>query len=233
MRLQADGRNLQDTAINARHAQMSDSLYAAERQARKETEHRNQMAHTIQMAQAMKKEEQIRQAATLARAEKEKLMASSFSKLNSEIRKEKNDDSPTVGKKRSRKDREKERMEQDEIRERDQIRRLIRKENERDRRREQAGLSKTKTERDADRDISEKIALGQAQPTTRDVMYDQRLFNQTAGLNTGFGDEEDYDLYDKPLFADRTAASIYKNVRRDTGQGNLADQLSDDGEGEG
>ena len=64
-------------------------------------------------------------------------------------------------------------------------------------------------------------------------MYDQRLFNQTAGLNTGFGDEEDYDLYDKPLFADRTAASIYKNVRRDTGQGNLADQLSDDGEGEG
>ena len=46
-------------------------------------------------------------------------MASSFSKLNSEIRKEKNDDSPTVGKKRSRKDRDKERMEQDEIRERD------------------------------------------------------------------------------------------------------------------
>ena len=87
-------------------------------------------------------------------------MASSFSKLNSEIRKEKNDDSPTVGKKRSRKDREKERVEQDEIRERNQIRRLIRKENERDRRREQAGLSKTKTERDADRDISEKIALG-------------------------------------------------------------------------
>ena len=64
-------------------------------------------------------------------------------------------------------------------------------------------------------------------------MYDQRLFNQTAGLNSGFADEEDYDLYDKPLFADRTAASIYKNVRRDTGQGNLADQLSDDGEGEG
>ena len=154
----------------------------------------------------------------MARAEKDKLMASSFSKLNSEIRKEKKDDgSPTIGKKRSRKDREKERMEQDEIRERDQIRRLIRKENERDRRREQAGLSKTKTERDADRDISEKIALGQAQPTTRDVMYDQRLFNQTAGLNSGFGDEDDYDLYDKPLWVDRTAASIYKNVRRDTG----------------
>lgn len=35
----------------------------------------------------MKREEKIKQAATLARAEKEGLMASSFSKLNSEIRK--------------------------------------------------------------------------------------------------------------------------------------------------
>lgn len=44
-------------------------------------------------------------------------------------------------------------------------------------------------------------------------MFDQRLFNQTSGLESGFGDEEDYNLYDKPLFADRTAASIYKNVK--------------------
>ena len=69
-----------------------------------------------------------------------------------------------------------------EKKERDEIRRLLRKENERNRRREQAGLNKTKNERDADRDISEKIALGQAQPTVKDVMFDQRLFNQTAGL---------------------------------------------------
>lgn len=47
-----------------------------------------------------------------------------------------------------------------EKKERDEIRRLLRKENERNRRREQAGLNKTKNERDADRDISEKIALG-------------------------------------------------------------------------
>jgi hypothetical protein len=35
-------------------------------------------------------------------------------------------------------------------------------------------------------------------------------------------------LYDKPLFADRTSASIYKNVNRETGQGALTDRLSDD-----
>jgi SNW domain-containing protein 1 len=59
-------------------------------------------------------------------------------------------------------------------------------------------------------------------------MFDQRLFNQTSGIGTGFGDDEDYSLYDKPLFADRTSASIYKNVNRETGQGGLADRLSDD-----
>ena len=91
----------------------------------------------------MKREEKIKQAATLARAEKEGLMASSFSKLNSEIRRG-NDESdedegklPMVGHKRSRH----EAADQDEKRaaekkERDEIRRLLRKENERNRRRE-------------------------------------------------------------------------------------------------
>lgn len=86
MRLQADGRSLQHTTINSRHAQMADVLYAAERQARQEAEERNQIQHTIQVAQALKREEKIKQAATLARAEKEGLIATSFSKLNSEIR---------------------------------------------------------------------------------------------------------------------------------------------------
>ena len=67
--------------------------------------------------------------------------------------------------------------------------------------------------RDEERDVSEKIALGQAQPTSRETMFDQRLFNQTSGLDAGFGEDDDYNLYDKPLFADRTAASIYKNVK--------------------
>ena len=44
-------------------------------------------------------------------------------------------------------------------------------------------------------------------------MFDQRLFNQTSGLDTGFGHDDDYNIYDKPLFTDRTAASIYKGVK--------------------
>lgn len=32
-------------------------------------------------------------------------------------------------------------------------------------------------------------------------------------MDSGFGDDEEYNLYDKPLFQDRTAASIYKNIK--------------------
>jgi hypothetical protein len=85
----------------------------------------------------------------LARAEKEGLMASSFSKLNSEIRNEKQrirgDDSSDddgrlskVGHKRTHTEKEHPEMDKEEAerKERDEIRRLLRKENERNRRRE-------------------------------------------------------------------------------------------------
>lgn len=89
---------------------------------------------------------------------------------------------------------------------------------------EVAGKKKDKSTRDEDRDISEKIALGQAQPTSREANFDQRLFNQTSGMDSGFGHDDDYNIYDKPLFADRTAASIYKGVKE------VADDDEDDGQ---
>ena len=76
------------------------------------------------------------------------------------------------------------REEDDGKQERDQFREIVKRELERERRLEAAAKKKSKGARDADRDISEKIALGQAQPSTQEVMYDQRLFNQTAGLDT-------------------------------------------------
>ncbi len=47
-------------------------------------------------------------------------------------------------------------------------------------------------------------------------MVDSRLYNQTVGLEAGFKGDDDYDLYDKPLFADRTAANIYRNTKANT-----------------
>lgn len=66
-----------------------------------------------------------------------------------------------------------------------------------------------------DRDISEKIALGIAQPKmSKESMYDQRLFNQSAGIGSGFsGGDDSYNLYDKPLFAGGSASTIYRPGR--------------------
>ena len=126
------------------------------------------------MALAAKKEREIREAATLARAEKAGLMASSISKFNSELRKDHGSETPGTedilsGRKRfSREEKELEEAKK----ERDALRYQRKREIERDRRLEVAGKKKTKTARDEERDISEKIALGQAQPTSREAMFD-------------------------------------------------------------
>eukprot|EP00948_MAST-09A_sp_MAST-9A-sp1_P004026 g4026.t1 len=42
-----------------------------------------------------------------------------------------------------------------------------------------------------------------------ETMYDQRLFNQSRGMDSGFGADDGYNVYSKPLFA-KKSASIYK-----------------------
>lgn len=69
------------------------------------------------------------------------------------------------------------------------------------------------------RDISEKIALGLAKPTmSKESMMDSRLFNQEQYSNS-MGDEDSYNLYDKPLFTGSSAAAaIYKPMTSNEGQ---------------
>eukprot|EP01097_Dermamoeba_algensis_P011340 TRINITY_DN8777_c0_g1_i1.p1 TRINITY_DN8777_c0_g1~~TRINITY_DN8777_c0_g1_i1.p1 ORF type:complete len:307 (-),score=87.79 TRINITY_DN8777_c0_g1_i1:32-952(-) len=82
-------------------------------------------------------------------------------------------------------------------------------ENTRERRLQAAG-KKTKAMRDAERDVSEKIALGlHAAPTVKQTEFDQRLFNQTQGLDNGMADDDVYNVYDKPLFHGSSANSLY------------------------
>jgi SNW domain-containing protein 1 len=149
--------------VNEKFATFADSMYAAEKQARKEVEERNKVQETIKMALAAKKEREIREAATLVRAEKAGMVASSISKFNSELRKEGSEseidsrrDSEYTGKKRSREERELEEAKK----ERDALRHQRKREIERDRRMEVAGKKNSKSLRDEERDISEKIALG-------------------------------------------------------------------------
>lgn len=67
-----------------------------------------------------------------------------------------------------------------------------------------------------DRDISEKIALGVHTGSGADSGgVDGRLYNQSAGMDSGFGADDEYNTYDKAMF-DRegvTSSSIYRPSR--------------------
>eukprot|EP00344_Euplotes_crassus_P005926 CAMPEP_0197001088 /NCGR_PEP_ID=MMETSP1380-20130617/5868_1 /TAXON_ID=5936 /ORGANISM="Euplotes crassus, Strain CT5" /LENGTH=342 /DNA_ID=CAMNT_0042418617 /DNA_START=516 /DNA_END=1541 /DNA_ORIENTATION=+ len=216
MRIQSDGRNLQDTTINHKHAKFSESILLAEIQSRKEVEERNKIKQSHHLMMEIRKEKQIQKDATLARAEKEKLIQSSISQLRSERR---DNHEGVESRKRTREEIEREEAK----RERDALKRQIKRDVVRQRRLEVAGKQDKANPRDGERDISEKIALGQAQPTSKDAMFDQRLFNQQSGMEQGFGDDDEYNLYDKPLFADRTATSIYKSTKEVNEEEDLED----------
>merc|ERR1719310_1782816 len=186
-RLQADGRNLQDVAVNDKFAALSEDLYLAERKAREEIKIRNDMVRQKRVREEEVREQQLRDLAMQARTQRAELGAKG------------------IGEGESAKDAEARQSRMDVLNERQ---RKI----ERDQRLELAGKKKARG-RDEDRDISERIALGQvSQPTSQEAQYDARLFNQSAGMDSGYhgGSDEKCALYDKPLFADRSQAGIYK-----------------------
>lgn len=108
----------------------------------------------------------------------------------------------------------------DDSRERDQLRMERQKERARDRNlARNADSRKNKVLRD--RDVSEQIALGLPAITrkTGETQYDQRLLNTTSGMDTGFGDDEEYNVYDKPWRGNSSLAQhIYRpsaNIDKD------------------
>ena len=69
-------------------------------------------------------------------------------------------------------------------------------------------LEAQKGKRDRERDVGEKIALGQAaQSRSSESFYDSRLFNQNSGIGGGFGHDEDYNVYDNALFRGSSGAN--------------------------
>lgn len=73
MRLAADGRSLQHNTINESFADIIDSLYVAERQAKVELEERAKIQKSVDYQQYLKKEEEMRRAAMEAREEYRKI----------------------------------------------------------------------------------------------------------------------------------------------------------------
>merc|ERR1711957_686358 len=200
-RLAADGRNLQDVAVNDKFAALSEDLYLAERKAREEIKIRNDMLRQKKVREEEIREQQLRELASQARTQR--------AELASKAAVEGEDDSQANDRQQ--------RME---------VLNERKREIERDQRLELAG-KKNKRGREEDRDVSERIALGQvAQPTSHEAQFDSRLFNQSAGLDSGYngGADDKAIAYDKPLFADRSQAGIYKfdKERMEQNEGRLS-----------
>eukprot|EP00727_Mastigamoeba_balamuthi_P005608 m51a1_g1667 hypothetical protein (571) ;mRNA; f:384643-386606 len=191
-RLAADGRGLQEPTINDGFARLSEALYAAERKAREETQRRAE----IMKRQAVK--EQEAREVSLRRTAQEVLAQRTASAAEAQRAPDEDGGAGQEDAELTARERE----------ERDQLREERRKDRERAHRLE-AYKGKRDPHARGDRDFAEAAALGQAKGTG-ELMYDQRLFNQSQGMSAGFGDEDDYNVYSKPLFADGRSATLYR-----------------------
>eukprot|EP00013_Stygamoeba_regulata_P010703 CAMPEP_0177675010 /NCGR_PEP_ID=MMETSP0447-20121125/26930_1 /TAXON_ID=0 /ORGANISM="Stygamoeba regulata, Strain BSH-02190019" /LENGTH=566 /DNA_ID=CAMNT_0019183283 /DNA_START=89 /DNA_END=1789 /DNA_ORIENTATION=+ len=188
-RLAADGRGLQTVQINDNFAQLSEVLYLAERNVRSELEAMRAIKQKLAQQEKAKKEEMLQQMASDIRSG---LTITHRKPADTDARR---DLSPT----------ERARLERESLRD------DRKRERERDKRMSAMSSKKSKTARDGERDISEQIALGQKVTTgASETQFDQRLFNQSQGMDSGFGAEDSYSVYDKALFAGSSANMLYR-----------------------
>ncbi|GMT09499.1 hypothetical protein PFISCL1PPCAC_796 [Pristionchus fissidentatus] len=181
-RLAADGRGLQQQHINENFARLSESLYIADRQARDAVEQRSMLERKIAQNKKSEQEEKMRAMAAKARAERAA--------------------APRI-------------KEDDEgAKEREEIRR-----DRQDDARKERNIARNRPDkadrlrRERERDISEKIVLGlpDTKARTGETQFDQRLFDQSKGLDSGAMDEDTYNPYDK---AWKTTESIQQHIYR-------------------
>ncbi|GLT48525.1 hypothetical protein SLA2020_221450 [Shorea laevis] len=225
-RLAADGRGLQEVQINDNFAKLSEALYVAEQKAREAVAMRSKVQKEMMMKEKERKEQELRALAAKARSERTGVAPPAAVPMSSEKSSVVDGSDMRVDYERVRereKDMPKESKEEREERlQREKIREERRRERERERRleaKDAAGGKKSKITRDRDRDISEKVALGMASTGAArggEVMYDQRLFNQEKGMDSGFATDDQYNIYDKGLFtAQPTLSTLYK-PKKDT-----------------
>jgi len=219
-RLAADGRGLRDeTTINSNFATLSESLYVAEQQARQEVRLRAQVQSKLAAQEREKREDELRQLAKQAREERGGVVTS-----NSETAPEKTLEKSGRSDKETLVDTIPDDETDDEddndvaARQRDRLRQARRKERERELRLE-SNMDMKRKKLEEDRDISEKMALGVHTGTGGGLGgdVDARLYNQSAGMDSGFGADDEYNTYSKPLFEGQQAAtSIYRPTRGET-----------------
>ncbi|XP_017145415.1 puff-specific protein Bx42 [Drosophila miranda] len=194
-RLAADGRGLQQVHINEKFAKMAEALYIADRKAREAVEARAQLEKKLAQKEKEKKEDMLRMMAQRAREER------------AGLRNPETASDPIGGGANG-----------VEARERNDLRAERQRERQRDRNLQRAAPEKrSKLQKERERDISEQIALGLPAKSAGngETLFDQRLFNTTKGMDSGYGDDEVYNVYDKPW---RDANTLGNHIYRPSKQ---------------
>eukprot|EP01012_Entosiphon_sulcatum_P009506 TRINITY_DN1536_c0_g1_i1.p1 TRINITY_DN1536_c0_g1~~TRINITY_DN1536_c0_g1_i1.p1 ORF type:complete len:424 (-),score=83.98 TRINITY_DN1536_c0_g1_i1:67-1338(-) len=200
-RLAADGRALQEVTINDRFAQLAEALYTAERAAREEVESRTKISRQLQARQRAKKEEELRKIALQTREERSRNPAGT--PLDSSW------PTPQMS------------VDEDALRQREELREEKRREIER----EQRLAARKKTTKERERDVSEKIALGQSAGSSADSLYDSRLFNQAAGISSGYEKADETAVFDKALFHGGSSANYRPDKDRIAAEQDRANKI--------
>ncbi|XP_038217224.1 puff-specific protein Bx42 isoform X2 [Zerene cesonia] len=191
-RLAADGRGLQQVHINENFSKLAEALYIADRKAREAVEARAQLERRLAQREKEKKEEHLRMLAQRARDHRAGIRAP---EEETEVASADVDG---------------------ESAERDKLRAERHKERQRDRNLARAAPDKrSKLVKERERDISEQIALGLPAKTNQggEAMFDQRLFNNSKGMDSGYGDDEAYNVYDAAWRSGAVGAHIYRPSR--------------------
>ncbi|PAA88075.1 hypothetical protein BOX15_Mlig010975g1 [Macrostomum lignano] len=195
-RVAADGRGLQGVHVNEKFVMLAEALHTAEVKSREAVSMRAKVASRMQQAQREKHEETLQQIASRARGERAGLAPAAEAAEAAA-----------------------------EARERDAIRRERAEQRAHERNRKGGGGAN-----DRDRDISEQIALGrpalQRNQQDPEAAFDSRLFNQDAGLASGFhaGEDEIYNVYDQPWRANASSAGHLYRPTKGLEEGASADE---------
>eukprot|EP01135_Chromosphaera_perkinsii_P011957 Nk52_evm10s2542 gene=Nk52_evmTU10s2542 len=201
-RLAAEGRDLEEHTVSDKFSKFAEALHIADRKAREAVELRGQVQRKMAQKEKEKKEESLRNLAQRARDERAGIRGGADRRDRDRGASGSDDDySGEDGG-----------GDGEERLQREEARRERRRERERMRRTQRAGAGGSGDMRE--RDIGEKVALGAAFKPQGDSMYDQRLFNQSEGMSSGYGGDDDtMGVYSKPLFSSNaaaTASAIYR-----------------------
>jgi SNW domain-containing protein 1 len=221
-RMAADGRSIGEATVNNNFAMLSESLYVAERLARDEVRMRESVRKRQGENEKIEREEKLREMAMKARMERGAVAAASAQ--GGDAGGDSDSDDEDVGTSGGGGGEGGAASgggaaEDPAAAARDKLRQERKREREREMREEQFKGGKgggKKARLDDDRDVSEKVALGIHTGNGGAggaAAVDSRLYNQSAGLSSGFGNDDEYNLYSKPLFDRGAESSIYRPSR--------------------